>query len=75
MKHLVVGAVCLIFGLVGLIVWWKTFGLVMRGVIPFTLVLGGIVAILSGWRRMTAEQVKAAASAANDVDAETDKAA
>ena len=43
MKHLVVGALLSLLGLVGLISWWPTFGLVMRGVLPFTLLLFGIV--------------------------------
>jgi len=53
MKHLVVGIVALVLGLIGLITWWKTFGLVMRGVIPFSLVVFGGIAALSGYRRIT----------------------
>jgi len=71
MKHLVVGVLSLIFGLIGLITWWKTFGLVMRGVIPFTLLLLGVVAILSGWRRVSVAQATEAAES----ETEHDKAA
>lgn len=52
MKHLIAGLVALGLGLWGLIVWWKTFGMVMRGVIPFAILVFGLVAILSGLRRM-----------------------
>jgi hypothetical protein len=53
MKHLVVGALLSLLGLVGLISWWPTFGLVMRGVLPFTLLLFGIVGMYSGLRRIS----------------------
>jgi hypothetical protein len=56
MKHLVIGVISAVLGLIGLIVWWKTFGLVMRGVIPFTMLLLGVVAILSGMRRISSGQ-------------------
>jgi hypothetical protein len=52
MKHLVIGSVAVILGLSGLIAWWPTFGLVMRGVIPFTVLMFGIVALYSGTRRV-----------------------
>ena len=51
MKHLLVGTVALVLGFIGMIVWWKTFGLVMRGVVPVFLALFGAIAILSGYRR------------------------
>jgi hypothetical protein len=53
MKHLVVGGLVALLGLIGLVFWWPTFGLVMRGVIPFTMLLFGIVAIYSGLRRIS----------------------
>ena len=56
MKHLVAGSLIGLLGLIGLILWWPTFGLVMRGVIPFTMLLFGIVAIYSGLRRISASK-------------------
>jgi len=52
LKHLVVGIVALVLGIAGLIMWWDTFGMVMRGVVPFCLIVVGLIAMLSGWRRM-----------------------
>ena len=74
MKHIVVGGISFILGLIGLITWWKTFGLVMRGVLPFTMLLLGVVALLSGWRRVSAAQAVHAREAANS-EVESDKAA
>jgi hypothetical protein len=50
MKHLVVGALLSLLGLVGLISWWPAFGLVMRGALPFALLLFGLVGVYSGLR-------------------------
>lgn len=72
MKHLVVGGVSFILGLIGLVTWWKTFGLVMRGVIPFALLMLGIVALLSGYRRVSAaprEDTAGGGKAENEADA------
>lgn len=53
MKHLVAGLVAACLGIAGLIAWWPTFGLVMRGVVPFCLVVMGLVAMLSGWHQLS----------------------
>ncbi len=45
MLHSTIGLVLLVLGVFGLITWWEDFGLVLRGLIPFLLVLGGLVAI------------------------------
>ena len=58
MKHLLIGMVALILGFIGIIIWWKTFGLVMRGVVPISLALFGVIAILSGYRRAIAGKDK-----------------
>lgn len=54
MKHVIIGLISLCLGIGGLIVWFSTFGMVMRGLVPFLLLVGGFVAILSGYRRVTA---------------------
>jgi hypothetical protein len=51
MKHLLAGLVCAGLGIWGIVAWWDVFGLVMRGVVPFALMMIGLVAILAGYRR------------------------
>lgn len=55
MVHLVVGLILAALGIWGVIAWWGWFGLVMRGVVPFMLLLFGLLAILSGVRREGSE--------------------
>ncbi len=55
MRHLFVGLAICALGIWGVVAWWKVFGLVMRGVIPFLCVVVGMAAILSGLRRMPDE--------------------
>jgi uncharacterized membrane protein YqjE len=52
MTHIVLGLVGVTLGIVGLIVWWPTFGLVMRGAVPFTFLVVGFIAAASGVRRL-----------------------
>jgi len=46
--HAVIGVVLLVLGAFGLTMWWQDFGLVLRGLIPFLLLIGGLVAIGAG---------------------------
>ncbi len=64
MSHITVGAVAACLGIVGLIVWWNTFGLVMRGIVPLGLVLFALAAVLSGYRRITAPRQAAKSNGA-----------
>ena len=48
MLNAVIGLVLLVLGAFGLTMWWQDFGLVLRGLIPFLLVIGGLVAIGAG---------------------------
>ena len=52
MWHLIIGVVMVTLGLWGMSSWWLVFGLVMRGVIPFLMVVIGIVALLSSYYRL-----------------------
>lgn len=52
MWHLIIGVVMVTLGLWGMSSWWLVFGLVMRGVIPFLMVVVGIVALLSSYYRL-----------------------
>jgi hypothetical protein len=49
------GIVALIIGIVGLIGWWADFVLVLKGVIPVFLVLGGALAIYLGIEEVKTE--------------------
>jgi hypothetical protein len=55
MKILLGGIVALIIGIVGLIGWWADFVLVLKGVIPVFLVLGGALAIYLGIEEVKTE--------------------
>ncbi len=48
MPHIVVGLILVVLGVFGIITWWIDFGLVLRGLIPFLLLICGLVAIGSG---------------------------
>jgi len=52
MKHLAIGTVMIALGLWGLFTWWDLFGLVMRGVVPFALLVLGLLAVLSSYYRL-----------------------
>jgi len=49
MKTLVGGAIAAALGLIGLAVWWGEFLMVLAGVIPAMLLLGGALAIYLGF--------------------------
>ncbi|GAB4285658.1 MAG: hypothetical protein Kow0092_39630 [Deferrisomatales bacterium] len=53
MIHIAAGLVLAALGIWGIVAWWSTFGMVMRGVVPFLLLIVGFVAILSGTRRLS----------------------
>ncbi len=48
MLHVVIGLVFLVLGVMGIISWWVDFGLVLRGLVPFALLVGGLIAMGSG---------------------------
>lgn len=52
MKHIIVGVVLVVLGLWGMVAWWTSFGLVMRGLVPTGLLTLGLVATLSGYHRL-----------------------
>ena len=52
MSHLIGGMLLITFGLWGMSAWWVSFGLVMRGLLPFGLLLTGLVAVLSSYYRL-----------------------
>lgn len=50
MKHVIVGLVATSLSIWGLIIWWTTFGMVMRGLMPFFLLVFGLMSTASGLR-------------------------
>ncbi len=49
MKTLIGGAIAAALGLVGLVIWWGQFLMVVSGIIPAMLLLGGALAIYLGF--------------------------
>ena len=70
MKHVVVGLIVMFLGVWGMIVWFKTLGLVMRGLVPIVLVVFGLVALLSGFRRLAAANPAASDDEEDEEDEE-----
>jgi hypothetical protein len=52
MRHLLIGTVLIALGILGLSVWWESFGLVMRALVPLALLFVGVLAVLSGYHRL-----------------------
>ena len=52
MKHVIAGIALVSLGILGMIAWWSSFAMVMRGFIPFGLLALGLVALLSGYHRI-----------------------
>jgi hypothetical protein len=49
MKTLIGGAIAAALGLIGIVVWWCEFLIVLAGVVPAMLLLGGALAIYLGF--------------------------
>ena len=49
MKTLIGGAIAGALGLIGLVIWWGQFLMVLAGIIPAMLLLGGALAIYLGF--------------------------
>ncbi len=52
MSNFIGGAIVLVMGLWGLFEWWREFGLVLRGSIPFALIIVGLLFIASQYKDM-----------------------
>jgi hypothetical protein len=52
MKHLALGTLLVALGLWGVFAWWESFGLVMRALVPLTLLILGLLAVLSSYYRL-----------------------
>jgi hypothetical protein len=70
MAHLLAGLILVGLGVWGIVTWWNVFGMVMRGVVPFVLLMLGLVALLAGYRKKA--QVSAqGAGRGSEADAKT----
>jgi len=49
MPLLVGGAIATVLGLLGLIVWWQAFVIILKGALPIMLLLGGGLAMYVGY--------------------------
>lgn len=49
MKTLIGGAVAAVLGIIGLVLWWKEFLMLLAGAVPFALLSGGALAIYLGF--------------------------
>jgi len=49
MKTIIGGAIAAALGLIGLVIWWGQFLMVLAGIIPAMLLLGGALAIYLGF--------------------------
>lgn len=49
---LLIGAVVALVGLILLIAWWYELLFVLRGVVPLTLILGGVIAVIAGFSEL-----------------------
>jgi len=47
MSNIIGGLIAIVVGLFGLMAWWPEFGEVLRGVVPFALVIVGLLSIAS----------------------------
>lgn len=51
MNHLICGLIAVVLGLWGIFGWWDSFGMVLRGLIPLVLLVGGLIATGVGIER------------------------
>jgi len=75
MKTLIGGAIAAALGLIGLVIWWGQFLMVLAGIIPAMLLLGGALAIYLGfdelkdtWKADEAAEPSAESSEGEDVE-------
>jgi hypothetical protein len=51
MTSIIGGLFAIVMGIIGLFIWWPEFGLVMRGLIPFGLIVVGLLSIASKYSK------------------------
>lgn len=76
MKTLIGGVIAAALGLIGIVIWWSQFLMVLAGTIPAMLLLGGALAIYLGfdelkdsWKKEKDEEsTETAGTASEDVE-------
>ena len=75
MKTLIGGAIAAALGLVGLVIWWGQFLMVLSGIVPAMLLLGGALAVYLGfdelkdtWKSDEAPEAAPESSGGEDVE-------
>ncbi len=56
MSNIIAGLVAVVLGIWGLLVWWEDFGEVMRGFIPFALIVIGLLSLASKYNNRKKEE-------------------
>jgi len=51
MHNIIGGLIMIVVGILGLASWWPEFGLVLRGIAPFGLVVVGLIWIASKYSK------------------------
>ncbi len=47
MQNIILGLIAIVVGALGLVAWWPEFGHVLRGIVPFALIIVGLLSIAS----------------------------
>lgn len=47
MHNIIGGLIAIVLGALGLLAWWDEFGLALRGIVPFALIIIGLLWIAS----------------------------
>lgn len=48
MANIIIGLLCVAFGLWGMSVWWYSMAELLRGTVPLILLVFGVVALMAG---------------------------
>lgn len=58
MKKVVVGLVLIVVGCLTLILWWKKIILILMGIVPIMLIVGGMLVLSAGIRDVENQKIK-----------------
>lgn len=58
MKKVVVGLVLIVVGCLTLILWWKKIILILMGIVPIMLIVGGMLVLSAGIRDAENQKIK-----------------
>ena len=52
MTSIIGGGIATVIGLLGLILWWDSFTILLKGGVPILLLFGGIISLVAGISEM-----------------------